>query len=705
MIIPFNDSITQSALIDSIIIVSLGLITLYFLIQRKKILFILIGMAILEVFLYTQNEFAIELFALLMLPAIISIIIVDHFSNKKIIQKPKSWKNFLYTIIPILFSFELFVLIIWIAFALSPKEIVDSVLWEPVRLEYLTFYSMALLSPFVLLFASYWFVSKPAVATILDYFRISIKNTLEQKEITKTKLMITGFPSPTKSPQHYFDRYNNESVYKKWFDKRFSGLTIEQVVGYKETKIPNFPDLSKSPQYYVDRYNNEPNYKMWFDRNFSDKTIYDILGIDENEFTTETIKESVLIASKPAVAIIHDSFRNSIKKIQEQNITPNVVFSPKILLAVAIAISVVFAFYPYFPTLNPEYFWMSVDDHAYQVYITEIQSEKTTADLIKRTFIASGGDRPLTLLIMHSFHAISGLELVWAVRLFPIILGPGLVLSVYFLVNQGTKNKHTAAYAALLTVFSHQLIIGLYAGFFANWLGMIAAYLAFLMIHRYWENPNLKNYLLVFGHTIISFLMYVYVDVYVLLTLFFFLVITAIVFRSNSNERKKILFLSSIFGVYVAMFSIRVLLGSTELFDAVFAREDVALSITEFRNRWLNFPKFMHYYVGGFFANTALLAFTFLWAIYAKYENTFDRIILAALLAGAIPLVFGDFVLQSRIFFDMPIHIAAAIAIYRIVNTRGINSLFAKVAFSLITIHIAIYAIRSLSNLNLQGVI
>ena len=181
--------------------------------------------------------------------------------------------------------------------------------------------------------------------------------------------------------------------------------------------------------------------------------------------------------------------------------------------------------------------------------------------------------------------------------------------------------------------------------------------------------------------------------------------ITAIIFRNNSNERKKILILSSIFGVYAAIFAIRVFLGSTDLFDVVFAREDIALSATEFRNRWLNFPKFMYYYVGGFFANAALLAFTFLWAMFAKYENTFDRIILASLLAGAIPLAFGDFVLQSRIFFDMPVHIAAALAIYRIVNTRGINSRFAKVAFSLMTIHIAIYAVRSLSNLNLQGVI
>lgn len=43
-------------------------------------------------------------------------------------------------------------------------------------------------------------------------------------------------------------------------------------------RIPNFPSLDRSPQYYIDRYNNEPIYKSWFDSQFPEKSIYDILG-------------------------------------------------------------------------------------------------------------------------------------------------------------------------------------------------------------------------------------------------------------------------------------------------------------------------------------------------------------------------------------------------------------------------------------------
>ena len=374
------------------------------------------------------------------------------------------------------------------------------------------------------------------------------------------------------------------------------------------------------------------------------------------------------------------------------------------MLSVAIAVSVVFAAYPYFPTLNPDYLWMSVDDRAYQDYLIDMGQNKNEIDLVQRAFKLAQGDRPLTLLIMYSFYNITGLELVTAVRFFPVLLGPGLVLAAYLFVNQGLKNNQYAGYAALLTAFSHQVVVSLYAGFFANWLGLIVLFLALMMINRFWEKPSIKNYLLVLGHSILSFLMYIYVDAYFLLVLLAFLVITGIKFRHNSEARKKILILSSIFGVYAVVFSIRILLGSSELYETVFERPDIEFSITEFRNRWLNFPKFMHYYVGGFFANSVLLAFTIVWTITARFDKTFDRILLATLLAGALPLLFGGVVLQSRIFLDMPIQIAASIAILKLVNYRGFNSKFAKIAFLLITIHFAIYTIRSLSNLNIQGI-
>ncbi len=51
----------------------------------------------------------------------------------------------------------------------------------------------------------------------------------------------------------------------------------------KELGIASFVDPTKDPQSYVNRYNNEPKYKEWFDKTYPDMTIYDAVGLDESK--------------------------------------------------------------------------------------------------------------------------------------------------------------------------------------------------------------------------------------------------------------------------------------------------------------------------------------------------------------------------------------------------------------------------------------
>ncbi len=115
-------------------------------------------------------------------------------------------------------------------------------------------------------------------------------------------------------PQYYIDRYNNEELYKNWFDSNFPGLDIYEALGVSKTsppksepsktepepannepepptqeptptteensKLASFVDPKKDPQSYIDRYNNEPSYKAWFDKSFPDMTIYEAVGVE-----------------------------------------------------------------------------------------------------------------------------------------------------------------------------------------------------------------------------------------------------------------------------------------------------------------------------------------------------------------------------------------------------------------------------------------
>jgi len=100
---------------------------------------------------------------------------------------------------------------------------------------------------------------------------------------TIPKPNVPDFVEPSKGAQYYLDRYNNEPAYKDWFDRYYPDYSIKDAIeisipdafSVKEAKprIPDFVDPSKGAQYYLNRYNNEPVYKDWFDRNYPDYTI------------------------------------------------------------------------------------------------------------------------------------------------------------------------------------------------------------------------------------------------------------------------------------------------------------------------------------------------------------------------------------------------------------------------------------------------
>ena len=115
------------------------------------------------------------------------------------------------------------------------------------------------------------------------------------------ELGIASFVDPTKDPQSYVDRYNNEPTYKKWFDENFPEYSsIYEAVGLDKPKeIASFVDPTLDPQFYIDRYNNEPQFREWFDENYPDMTIYDAIGVDKPE-----IKEQEMGQCGPGTILV-----------------------------------------------------------------------------------------------------------------------------------------------------------------------------------------------------------------------------------------------------------------------------------------------------------------------------------------------------------------------------------------------------------------
>ena len=169
----------------------------------------------------------------------------------------------------------------------------------------------------------------PSVSNLKDSSQgpaiITSSQTIQTEPEPESISKIASFVDPTKDPQHYIDRYNSETTYKKWFDTNFPDMTIQEAVGLSKTieetqqtaNISQFIDPNQDPQYYIERYNSETAYKKWFDTNFPEQTIYEAVGITPLELTQDNEDDST----------IHEPPRStqelSQRQVQSSTITPS----------------------------------------------------------------------------------------------------------------------------------------------------------------------------------------------------------------------------------------------------------------------------------------------------------------------------------------------------------------------------------------------
>ena len=123
--------------------------------------------------------------------------------------------------------------------------------------------------------------------------------------------------------------------------------------------------------------------------------------------------------------------------------------------------------------------------------------------------------------------------------------------------------------------------------------------------------------------------------------------------------------------------------------------------IEEFLYKWSNLDYTFSAFVGGYFTNATILLLALLWVLRARPGKTFDRVLLVSLFVGALPILFGDPIMQTRIFYDMPLHIPAALLLYSVVSNYRTHPLLGSTLALVVIIHLVNYALRSTANMYL----
>jgi hypothetical protein len=371
-------------------------------------------------------------------------------------------------------------------------------------------------------------------------------------------------------------------------------------------------------------------------------------------------------------------------------------------LVLAMILSVVLVLIPQHPLINKDNQQIGADTDSYVTWIGQLAESKNVSDVVYQAFVSQGnnGDRPLSLIFLFLVYQVAGgNNLSEVVEHFPMILGPGIVLAFYFLTLELTRNEKIALIAAFFGGLSLHTLIGIYGGLYANWLGLIVGYISIAFLFRYLRSGRLSD-IVVFSILLIGVLFtHVYTWTILAAVSGIFLVVMLLVVIWNNYNRKKnqkrdsnndnisnhftkrrVIWLLVAILLSIAVDITRVALTNS----SGGVGEDIELAGTnfgpeQFNMRWRILIATAHESFGGVFSNFIILILGLFWVLKSNMREPSTVFIMIFLSVGLLPLYIGSWTLQTRVFYDIPFEIPAAIALYYI-STRAAGSKLVTVA-------------------------
>ena len=336
-----------------------------------------------------------------------------------------------------------------------------------------------------------------------------------------------------------------------------------------------------------------------------------------------------------------------------------------IYLSLFMLLPVVITLIPHLPTINRDNQRIGVDTDYYVNWVNALVHSNNVQDFIRQAFVIQGnaGERPLTLIFLFTIVKVVNADPFYILEHVPIILGPALVLVVYFLTRELTSNNDiTSLLAAFLTAVSSQILIGIYAGFYANWFALIIGYLSFVFLIKFLKRPNKLN--LILYSILIVFLVFTHAYTWSILAIVMSIFLVVQLKLNYYHKRSVTLLLLVILSSVIIDIARIFVTGSTSSGieqDIIKARGGASLS--QFALRWNNLNYTVNTYVGGQFSNFIIFMLGLYWLFRFNLYQSSSIFLVVFLSIGIIPLLFGNWVIQTRILYNIPFQIPAAIAL------------------------------------------
>lgn len=377
--------------------------------------------------------------------------------------------------------------------------------------------------------------------------------------------------------------------------------------------------------------------------------------------------------------------------------------------SVSIVLVILFTLYPYIPTINKDFGTISVDAGYYTQQIDNIKNNGIFSPGGPFSF---SSERALSVLFFYGLAA--ALPMVPTkvfVAYLPMLLGSFLVVSAYLLIRYGKKVENIGAperatyfLLPLLVPFSTQLIVGIYGGFFSNMLALSFMLLTFLFYLRFLKSSKILDLGLFVAMMFMTLFSHVYTWVFLIATLVVSTVLLGVFNRKSEKKKTHIAVIATVGVTIAVLFGISTLISSKSGVSYLTDLVSTSFGQDFFATRWFNLNNTFRFYLGGLLANTVLMGLALVWAFKADYKNHFNAIIFASLSIFSAFFFLGNEVIQSRIFFNIPLFIPAAITLSNFMAGKYAQALDSRTRSTIVVLIFLVignYALRSLANLYL----
>jgi len=327
---------------------------------------------------------------------------------------------------------------------------------------------------------------------------------------------------------------------------------------------------------------------------------------------------------------------------------------------------------------------------------------------------ASKDDRFLYLILQYLCYQFAGSSAEdFVTYSMPVVLMVLLMFSTFFLMRVGRSLLH-AATAMLVTAFSFQVTVGLYAGFYANWFALFFVYAFYGLLMTVLKEKRRNPFLLTLTGLASVAVLYVHPWTWVLLVMMIlasYIVTTLLlIFFRRADIHGYIWdlkFLSIILAVNVLMFYVKGLLGvgsGATLVDGYVRVERIHPSVLYVLQLKYLLDRMFNWWVGGFYAYAPMVIFAILGVFsFLDYNDRYNRLLLNWMLIASA-MAFVDFPWQGRFLYLTPFNVYVALGILfgaeelskfsRSENQKSMDTLIFWVFYALAILFLLNYAVR-----------